>query len=337
MTPDGARSVTIVDVARAAGVSKATASRALRGDKDSSPGTQKHVLSIARQLGYVVNAHAQALRTGAPSIVGALLRDSSNPIYGALHVALQRRADEVDMSIVAMTAVDPDVPSSQIRAIETMLELRVSGILVCSGTYDEEDLAPMVGRTSLISLARAGTRPDTHSVAYDEDAAGVAIAEAILERGHRRIAVHTLTREESISGYSRSMAITRTIAAAGGEIVAVPYTHEHDDIAGIDRVRSSGATVVACANDGVANRYLALANWARLSIPRDLSIVGCDHVGPFDSASLGLASYALPVVTTARAGVDLMVRLRKDPDTPIKHQLIQGQFVPGLSLGRIEI
>ncbi|MFS0892670.1 LacI family DNA-binding transcriptional regulator [Microbacterium sp. 179-I 3D3 NHS] len=328
------RPVTIIDIATAAGVSKATVSRALRHDPDTSPSTRQHVLAVARDLGYVVNAHAQALRSAAPSIVGAVLRDSSNPIYGALHVALQRSADARGMSVVALTAVDPDHPENEIRAIETLLELRVSGILICSATAASHDIASVRGRVPMISLASPVGDSGMHSVAYDERAAGRTIADEIVDAGHRTIAVHEVSRSESLSVHMRTSSIISACRRAGAEVVRIPYGRRHDDAKGITAAMESGSTVIACANDAALLRYATVAHREGISVPEDLSLVGCDHVGSFADPSLGLTSYRLPVEETAEAGVELMSTLLRDSGTAVRQRRLRGEFIPGGTLSR---
>ncbi|WP_186307657.1 LacI family DNA-binding transcriptional regulator [Microbacterium sp. 1.5R] len=327
--------MTIVDIAREAGVSKATVSRALREDPDTSASTREHVIEVARSLGYVVNAHARALRSAAPVIVGAILRDSSNPVYGALHVALQRRANARGLSIVAMTAVDPDEPEEELRAIEALLSLRVSGILVCSATVGGADIAALSARVPMVSLASPITRPAMHGIAYDERAAGRDLAAAIIASGHRRVAVHDVPRSDSPSVHIRTTAMMTALRRSGADVTRISYTREHDEADGLRRAQEYGATAIACANDAVMLRYMALAESRGIRVPVDISMIGCDHVGPFAAPALGLTSYRLPVEEVASAGVDLMCDLLDDPGIATRRQRLRGEFIPGRTLAPI--
>ena len=101
-------SVTIRDVARAAGVSVGSASRALNGGKHVSTRIATDVAAAARQLGYEPDFIARSLRTRSSGMIGCLVSDMANPLYaGIVQAAEARLRDAGYLLVVASTANDP--------------------------------------------------------------------------------------------------------------------------------------------------------------------------------------------------------------------------------------
>ncbi len=125
---------TLVDVAQAAGVSRATASRVLLGRGRFSEASREAVEKAAAALGYVPNVMASDLASkNALPTVGLLLRDATNPAYGLLFSCLQEQARRHELTMVTMTVVgDPD-NTLQMDSIRRLLGLRVRALVVATG------------------------------------------------------------------------------------------------------------------------------------------------------------------------------------------------------------
>ena len=123
-----ARRVTLADVARDAGVSKATASLVVRGDSAISKKTSKKVLQSIQRLGYVYDRMAANLRSQQSSSIGVIITDIDNPYFAGVLMGVHDQLDELGYTITLGISFNSNM--KQERQIDTMLENRVQGIIL---------------------------------------------------------------------------------------------------------------------------------------------------------------------------------------------------------------
>ena len=106
--------VTIHDVAREAGVSHTTVSRALNNKGELSPETRARILAVAERLNYVPSSVAQALASGATKTLGLIITNSASPVYGPS--CMQSRARPMLSAMACSSAIQPDPRSRRCAA-----------------------------------------------------------------------------------------------------------------------------------------------------------------------------------------------------------------------------
>src|SRR5664279_1966091 len=110
--------VTVIDVARHAGVSKSTVSNVIRGSAVVAPGTRDRVQASVRALGYRPNGVARALRERASKVLALVVPDPVNPFYASLAHGMERRARREGFGVlVAHTDCDPGTELAQVTAL----------------------------------------------------------------------------------------------------------------------------------------------------------------------------------------------------------------------------
>jgi len=120
--------VTVIDVARHAGVSKSTVSNVVRGKAVVAPATKARVEASLRALGYRPNGVARALRERATRVLALVVPDAVNPFYAHLAHGMERRARREGFGVlVAHTGGDPGVELAQMTAL---VSRRADGVLV---------------------------------------------------------------------------------------------------------------------------------------------------------------------------------------------------------------
>ena len=137
---------TIHDVAALAGVSKSVVSRALAGAYGVAPSTTQRVKRAALDLGYVANANARGMSAHRTHTLGVFVRDASTPFYGHLLTAFQLQAAARGYRVVTATGAGSFPVSEERRALETLVSLRVEGLIVCSGALPIADVLPFARR-----------------------------------------------------------------------------------------------------------------------------------------------------------------------------------------------
>lgn len=178
------RRPTLMDVAEAAGVSRALVSIVMRGGAPgAAESTRQRVLDAARQLGYRADSRARLLRSSRTKLLG-LIFSSSQPFHAEIVDAAYAEASARGYEI-ALSAVASGRPEA--RAIETLLDVGAEALIIIAPTLNVEDLALHARQVPVVSLLRDNVGDLVDSVSSD-DYAGIAIAvDHLVGLGHSRI------------------------------------------------------------------------------------------------------------------------------------------------------
>lgn len=288
-------SVTIKDIAKVAGVSHTTVSRALRGHPAISEETVGRVQQIANDLGYVPNKAARGLKTNRSGILGVIVRRIVDPFFGEVLDGIEEVLSEKGFSLfLAASQRDPEREEAIVRL---MSERRVDGVIICStqvGEKHRQQLERFGVPTVLINNQAADDI--THSVYHDDAEGSSRLARYLIELGHTRIgylgnARAGRTTEERKQGYLNELKRHGLPAppqymvdgpnglVEGGRIGTLKFLEQ-----------SSPPTGLICYNDVMAigaMRTLSEAGWR---VPDDISVTGFDNID--------LAAYVTPPLTT---------------------------------------
>ena len=265
---------TIVDVARAAGVSKSLVSLAIRGDAGVSDATRQRILAAAADLGYRSNALARGLARGRTQIISVLVSDLRNTYHAEVTRGVEQAAASAGLgTIIGHGQADPAVLE---RRLDEMLELGVDGTVVVSAMLDAAVLDHVAARHPLVMVGRPFVAPNHASVVRNHDERGARLATAHLrDLGHERV-VHLASSRRAAASARRE-----AYAAAMLESGLTPETLWADE-GGIEALLErvgGGAGPTACfaGNDRTAVQLLHAAGARGVGIPGDLSIVGYDN------------------------------------------------------------
>ncbi|HWQ12836.1 MAG TPA: LacI family DNA-binding transcriptional regulator, partial [Roseiflexaceae bacterium] len=205
------------DVARLAGVSRATVSYVINGRSGGkvriSEETRRRVQEAARQLGYQPDAAARSLRTGRTRLLAVMVPDLTNPFYPLLIRGAQAVVEEHDYEIVIYDTIDR--PEHEQAFIDVMLRRRVDGVILVAFHLEAEDVARLTQagvRVVAVGGRLRGAGVDT--VATRERAAAIEAVRHLLARGHRRIA-HLAGPQDTPPGRVRLQGYREALEAAG--------------------------------------------------------------------------------------------------------------------------
>ena len=328
---------TILDVAAAAGVSKSVVSRALAGAYGVAPATVERVKQAARDLGYVANANARGMSAHRTHTVGAFVRDASTPFYGHLLTAFQLRAAERGYRVVTATGAGSFSIEEERRALETLVALRVEGLIVCSGALPVEDVLPFAQRIPTVVAGRPERDESVSSVYCDEHGGGTALADRVADLGHERVAVFTVARSGSLTQSARTDAMARQLDARGVDVVLVRLEDHGDDPRRLDSavdhvVAVGGVTAIMAPSDHWAVGVLEAMRRRGLRAPEDLSVTGYDGIMPFATELFGISSWRQPLDVIGSLSVDDVVDQIDGVTSRATHTAIDGTLVPGRTL-----
>jgi LacI family transcriptional regulator len=330
--------VTIRDVARAAGVSTATAARALGGYGHSSPAARRKVAESADRLGYRPNAVARALVSRATTTVGLVVGDIENPFFAA---AARGLADAMDAHgyTVLLANADEDADRER-RAVEALRARQVDGMVVVPAPgASPGHLADLVAAgIPLVLLDRVVAGVEADSVLV-RNTAGAADAVAHLTGlGHRRIGVvsdppEITSSAERIAGYRRAL------RAAGIEpdpsLVSIGGPTRADGEAAARRLldRPDRPTAVFTANNFMTVGTLRAARALGLRIPDDLALVGFDDLDWTTLVEPPVTVVSQPVTELGRAAGERLLARMGGEDGPARRIRLPARLIVRGSCG----
>jgi LacI family transcriptional regulator len=321
---------TIRHVARAAGVSQATVSRALSTPDLVAPSTRARVEAVARELGYRPNRAARGLTTGRTGNIGLIVPDLANPFFAAVVKGVQAAARAADHSVfIADTDEEADAETELLRA----LGKQVDGLVLCSPRAPDEELSS-IGSDSRVVLMnrRVGDRP---SVTVDNADGMRQAVEHLAALGHERIAFAAGPRT-SWSNAQREHGLHAAAEAGAVDLVHLghfPPQYE-GGVAAADLAVASGATAVIAYNDLMALGLLSRLSVRGFRVPEAFSVVGCDGIAMSAMGHPALTTVSVPKRSAGRASVGLLLSvLGSDVDAGPAHRELPTQLIVRGSTG----
>ncbi|PUB24102.1 LacI family transcriptional regulator [Promicromonospora sp. AC04] len=318
--------VTVHDVARAAGVSISTVSRALGSPERVATETRDRVTRAAAELGYRPNHAASGLRKGRTHAIGLVVPDLENPYFASVTKSVQARARAEGYEVLV---ADSDEDAAVEPELIDALAARTDGLVVASPRSGEAELrAALVGVTAVLAnrelppARKAGSGAAAVPFIAVDDADGVAQALGHLSAlGHRKVGVAA----GPASSWSGGRRVAGLIAAAGRwdvELVELgnfqPYFA--GGIQAADHALASGVTAVVAFNDLMALGILDRLRHRGVDVPGEMSVVGFDDVQLAALVSPALTTVHIPLARLGQRAVDLLLaRLRGG--TPVSGQL----------------
>ncbi len=295
--------VNIHEVARQAGVSISTVSRAFNAPDLLHPTTRARVLEVANALGYQPNRAARGLITGTTGNMGLIVPDVANPFFPGLIKGAQSRARGADYAVfLADTDEDPAAELALIRAMAK----QVDGIILASSRMSELDVRDAAGMTSLVVVNRQ--MRGIPAVILDSAGGARQALEHFIALGHRRVVFLNGPRN-SWSNRERRRGLRSVAAKSGLELVELgPYAPRFEaGMLAADSALATGATAVLAYNDLMALGVLARLSDRGVQVPDDISVTGFDDIPLAMMCTPSLTTVAMPSEAAGRAAVDLLL------------------------------
>lgn len=308
--------VTIVDVAKAAGVSTSTASVALRGEPGVSDATRERVVAHAARLGYRVDHRARLLRDRRSRAVGVTFRPAQSfhaDLVEALHAEAATQGIDLVLSAVTDTR-DADT------AVESLLRDRCSALVLLSPEVEAADL-DMWGRQVPTVVLGSPLRAERVDVVATDETAGVSLAvDHLVGLGHHDI-LH-VDGGGGVMSAVRADAYRHGVKAHGLRPYVSPGgTTEDAGITAAERILSTHVrpTAVLAYNDMVALGLLLTLRAAHVDVPGDVAVVGYDDTRTARLSTIGLTSVSQDPRALAVAALSAVAHRLDHPHADAQH------------------
>lgn len=312
---------TLRDVADAAGVHPATASRALnpatRGLVNAD--TAKRVIKVAESLGYRPNPIARGLKTSKSSTVGLVIPDLTNPLFPPIVRGIEDVLEPAGYSgLIVNTDNDPQRERAQ---IELLRSRQVEGLIVATALIDHPLLAQL--QREGVPMVMVNRRPDgvdAPSITPD-DATGIELAVAHLASlGHTRIG-HLAGPATTSTGVTRQRAFRNAVRDRDldGDAALVVTCEHWTEEAGADALREllsrrPDVTAVVAGNDLIALGCYDVFAQRGIECPREMSVVGFNDMPFLDKLAPPLTTLAIPHQQIGAEAARMLLEAIAEPD-----------------------
>ncbi len=276
-------SITIKDIAKKAGVSHSTVSRALHGSPLISDATAGHIRQIAVEMGYFPSATARSLKTNRSHALGVIVSNIDDPFFSEILQGVEEIAQENGYSML-IAASQRDTEKEQV-IVQDMRERHVDGLIICSTSFNAEQRRKLLEYGIPIVMVNNQAAEEYRYSIYHDDVDGSRQATRhLIELGHQNIAY----LGNSLSGRTTLDRLTglRQEMDAAGLPIPPEYIHEvpgsrpEDGLASLDYFVNlpQRPTAILCFNDMLAIGMLLGLHMKGIRVPEDISVVGFDNI-----------------------------------------------------------
>lgn len=329
--------VSIKDIARLAGVSSPTVSRALHGRGRISELTRTRIVELADQLGYTPSLMARGLVTQRSYCVGLVVPTFADPFHSEVAQGIEEEARRYHYSLfLASTGVDP---KRELEIVRTFYSRQVDGLIVSASRVGNQYLELLEDTGVPIVLINSHAEGNQiHSIYHDNYAGGCQLMRHLLERGYRRIA-YMGNERGGVQNTERRRAWVDTLQAAGlqpelslngvnGRLQGGKWAAEQL-LQQAQALWGAPPDAIYCYNDTMAIGTKAVLRLHHLQVPKDVALTGFDDID--------VADFLEPALTTLhqprhQMGVEAMkillalIQQEVDPSIPTS-KVMQGELV----------
>jgi LacI family transcriptional regulator len=333
--------VTLSDVARVAGVSLATASRALNGSANRKVRDDlvKRVQWAAEELNYSPNAHAQAMVRGHTNVVGLIVSDIADAYFSSMAAGVMRQAEQ--HGLLVTMAVTQRSTEREIEYVETLRRQRARALIIAGSRVDDRSALQRLG-AELESFERNGGRVamvsqrrlPVNTVLIENRAGARDLAEALHGRGYRRFAVLAgprglLTARDRLTGFREALG---RLGCDAPRVVHGEFTRDGGYEAMAELIAGGPDTeCVFAVNDVMAVGAMAALRERGVQPGRDIGVAGFDDIVSLRDITPGLTTVRVPLEDIGARAFELAVSAREEePKTErVKGEIVLRESTPG--------
>jgi LacI family transcriptional regulator len=318
-------SAKLSDVARAAGVSLSTASRALASPGLVQPDTRGRILAAASRMGYVPHGAARALASKRSRTIGAVVPTLDNPIFASSVQALQQRIAREGYTLI-LGSHEYDL-AAEVTVVSALIERGVDGIVLV-GLDHSPDLYRLVAKAAIpCELTWATDAGRQHySLGFSNRRAAARVAQHLLELGHREFAMISGQTASNDRARERVAGVREALAAHGLEL---PARRVREIPFGVPQARAALGelldeaqrerrpfTALICGNDLLAIGAALEAAARGIAVPSQLSVTGFDDIDLAGAFSPALTTVRIPVAEIGRFAAERMLARLAGQEVP---------------------
>jgi LacI family transcriptional regulator len=305
--------VTIQDIARLAGVSKATVSRVLNHKPDVDPETRERILRIMDEHEYVPNIAAAGLAGGRPRLVGVLVPSLTWPLMPEIMLGI---GEVVESSSYEVVLYSMSQNQDRSAIIDRILAAKLtSGLLATFPGHSAEHLNDLYDQGfPVVMIDDQGQPGEMPWIGTDNRAGAYAAVRHLLDLGHRRIGhiqgpSHYQVSHDRYRGYCDAL-LEAGVTPDPQLVARGDFKPPSGRVAGLALLtKAERPTAIFAGNDEMAYGLLAAAQHVGLRVPEDLAVVGFDDIAPSQHVRPALTTVQQPFYEMGQRGIELLLSL----------------------------
>ncbi|MBQ5950912.1 MAG: LacI family DNA-binding transcriptional regulator [Lachnospiraceae bacterium] len=310
--------VTLKDVAKVAGVSYATVSRALSGSPEISEDTRCRILKLCKEMGYTPNSIARSMVKRRTDIIGLIVPSLNNPFMSELTGQLEIYARNRGYNLmVCCSSYDHDLEK---EVFALLVGRQVDGIIMIPGGNEiYESLSSLTSQVPTVFISDNLQDYPENYVCVDNFRGTQIATEYLYSLGHRDI-LYFGARQKSKTHKHRLEGYLATCEKLGLEPHVLPSSYSRSSrevgytMAGDYFSKKNRETAILCAADMLAIGVMQAAFDAGIRIPRDISLMGFDNISFSALPQIDLTTINQPTQQMAIAAVDMLLDRIKNPE-----------------------
>jgi DNA-binding LacI/PurR family transcriptional regulator len=275
--------VTVKDIAKEAGVSHSTVSRALHSSSLIADETIERIQQIANEMGYSPSAAARALKTNHSKVLGVVLSNIDDPFFSEILQGIESGVQGSGFSLFIAAAHRN--PEREHEIVQAMVEHRVGGVIICSTSFSQDQSEQLLQfGVPIVVINNQAAEDFRYSIYHDDVDGSRQIARHLFDLGHRRIAY----LGNAVSGRTTLDRLTglRQEIESNGSTIQKEYIYEApggDPEQGVEASRyfmrlPRRPTAIFCFNDMLAIGVIKGLHELGIRVPEDVSVSGFDNI-----------------------------------------------------------
>lgn len=329
---------TLIDIAKKAGISPNSVSRALRGCSNISLPTRQRVKRIAEELGYISNSHAQFLRQGRFKVIGIVYDNFINPYYSIVTGLVDTLIRERNYRSMVFNEHNKD-NLLNLSAAREMISFSLSGVITfILPTPDVIDLFKKHG-VPLIIIGRNGFKLNIDSVSSDDFQGGVLAAEILLKYGKTDFFYVGGSDNLSVN-IERLAGFMSELSDHGFFLTPDRIFHNNDNIPTSNIIRQAlkshpHVDGIFCFNDLMAFETINYLLENEIRVPEDVNVVGYDNLQKEINYPFRLTTIDGDKETTALRVVSILFdRINNPSSSGIITEIVNVSLCEGKTTGK---
>lgn len=340
MTEQPRGSVTLMDVAARAGVSLATASRALNGStRRVGDDLRERVLAAARSLNYAPNAQAQAMARGRTNVVGLVVHDIADPYFSSIAAGVMEAAEGQQVLVTLGSTLRR--PDREVDYLVALRGQRSRAVILAGSRMDDSPVADALRREidifendggTVVAISQKQLPVDT--VVIENRLGARDLATSLVDLGYRRFGVLAgpdamLTARDRVHGFREGLGRSG-IDLDPAYVVEGAFTRDggYQAMSSLLSGAGGGAGSLDCVfavNDVMAVGAMAACREHGLSVPQDLGLAGFDDISTLRDVNPALTTVRLPLEKVGATAFELV--LSADERSKPRTRRIKGEVV----------
>ena len=331
------RAVTIIDIAKSAGVSKSTVSLVIKKSPLVKDETRQRVTRAMEALGYVYNRGAASLRRARADIVGMVINDLSNPFFAELAIGIERALQ--NSGFVPFIANTAESVVRQAEVVRSMREHGAAGLILCPALdTDAAEISRLEKHLPVVLAIRRISGARASAVVSDNRSGATRAAEHLIQLGHRDIAFvggvgRMVVFRDRLAGFTRAM---KKAGLPINPVYVVESMPTKDG--GFDAMRrllslEKRPTAAVCFNDVVAIGAMLAIVRQDLTVGRDIAVVGFDDTSEARHVSPALTTVSVDPGSLGERAAQMLLRQINAGERQLENHVGEARLVVRESCG----